>query len=102
MTLSDVLVLEQDRRIRLAPVYTQTFTKRDAVNPRNVLRRYVSEPSAAFRHGTVYAYERHKCRCESCRAAKAAYGKRYVVPAVPAMRNFRVVAQPSLFQEQGA
>lgn len=100
LDLAAVLRLETERRIKALSTFRQTFQKRDQVNPRNVLRKFVSEPSAAFRHGSVYAYERHKCRCAPCRAAKAAYTKRYVTPVVQTMRNFRV--QPSLFQEKGA
>ena len=31
--------------------------------------------TAPIKHGTPYAYRRHGCRCEDCRAAQAAYAK---------------------------
>lgn len=76
----------------------QTFTKTE--NPRNVFQPMPvgADPVADFRHGTVYAYERHKCRCEKCREAKKQYAKKYATGNFVRMRNFRPIAQPSLFQ----
>lgn len=76
MTLAAVLVLDQERRIKALPVYTQTFTKRDAINPRNVLRQVDPTVAVPWRlHGTRYAYARLRCRCEECRAANARHSR---------------------------
>jgi hypothetical protein len=98
MTLADVLFLEQDRRLRAYPAYVQTFTKRDQVNPRNVAVPYeygTSERVPTYAHGTLYAYDRYRCRCEPCRRAKSTQHKRRYLAT---RRKFTVV-QHSLFQE---
>ena len=93
----------QARRIKLAPIYTQTFTKRDAVNPRNVLtlpvEPYAIDPGAYY-HGTVYGYKSKGCRCEKCQRANADIGRHFRQQR--ARRYTDRTPQPSLFQEQGS
>ena len=93
MTLSDVLALETERRIRLSPTYVQTFRKRDQANPRNALSAPIplvtvpdpqperdAEPKRGpkprvITHG-ITGYLHRRCRCEICRAANAEHSKR--------------------------
>ena len=81
----------------------QTFTKRDAVNPRNVLTLPV-EPCAidpgSYYHGTVYGYKAKGCRCEKCQRANADIGRHFRQQR--ARRYTDRTPQPSLFQEQGS
>ena len=79
MTLSDVLALETERRIRLSPTYVQTFRKRDQANPRNALSAPpyalpTIEPEAPW-HGTLFGYIRRKCRCALCLGINAEYSR---------------------------
>lgn len=77
MTLNEALVMDQERRIRLTPVYQQTFHQRDAVNPRNVAKRIdLDSRDIPWRlHGSRYAYTNLRCRCEECRAANARHSR---------------------------
>lgn len=99
LSLTD-FCLEQQRRI--AAISTVYIPRPSQFQVKANTRAVVvsapvgTEPIADFRHGTVYAYERYKCRCEKCRAAKSASAKRYTTPVVPRLRNFRS-RQPSLF-----
>lgn len=95
MTPYDAFSLQLDRIKRELRQPYQTFTK--TTNARNVLTPMPrgADPIADFRHGTVYAYERHRCRCERCREAKSAYAKKYATKAFVRLRHF--APQPSLF-----
>ena len=117
MTLSDVLALETERRIRLSPTYVQTFRKRDQANPRNVWSAPVMpgdvEPGAYW-HGTDYGYQHKRCRCDGCRRAHNAINNTYKRATKASMRDGQAALrryvsserkhnpQPSLFQDAGA
>lgn len=98
MTLGARLDIQLDAIKRGLRQPYQRFTATG--NPRNVLRPVVYVATEAKRHGTVYSYERHKCRCEKCRAAKKAYMRRYTARTPQRLRNFR--EQPSLFQVEAS
>lgn len=41
----------------------------------------VAQYGAIINHGTVYAYNKHKCRCEFCKEAKAISNQRSALKA---------------------